>query len=190
MSLFRLAFGAAEEAIIGVKSSLRRPRVADFEEWKKLRLTSRNFLEPWEPKWTDDEFLPSTFRQRVSIYNERATRDDGHSFFIFDKTSGVLVGGLTLSHIRRGVSQSGSLGYWMGEPYAGKGYMKDAILAVISVAKDRFGLHRIEAACIPSNGASRHLLLTCNFHAEGYAKSYVKIAGKWEDHLLFGRVVD
>ena len=190
MSLFRLAFGAGEEAIAGAKSSLRRPRTADFDQWKALRLNSRAFLEPWEPTWPDGEFSRWAFRHRVSAFNERATNDEGHSFFVFDRASGVLVGGLTLSHIRRGVSQSGSLGYWMGEPYAGKGYMKDAILALISVAKDRFGLHRLEAACIPRNEASRLLLLACGFEAEGYAKAYVKIAGHWEDHLLFGRVVD
>ena len=190
MSLFRLAFGAGEETITGAKINLRRPRNSDFEEWKTLRLKSRAFLELWEPTWPADEFLRRAFRQRIGVYSERAANDDGHSFFVCNKQTLSIVGGLTLSHIRRGVSQSGSLGYWMGAPYAGQGYMKDAILALVRVAPERFGLHRLEAACIPRNEASRYLLLACGFQAEGYAKAYVKIAGKWEDHLLFGRVVD
>ena len=190
MSLFRLAFGVGEEAIHGRKVSLRSPRMTDFEEWVMLRKNSRAYLEPWEPIWPEDEFSRRAFRQRVSVYNERAAHDDGHSFFVFDKNTGALVGGLTLSHIRRGVSQSGTLGYWMGQSYAGQGMMKDSILALASVAQARFGLHRLEAACIPRNDRSRHLLLACGFQPEGYAQAYVKIAGIWEDHLLFGRLVD
>jgi len=189
MTLFRLAFGASEEAIDGQKTILRAPRMADFEEWKNLRQASRQFIEPWEPTWSEDEFSRRMFRQRVSLYNERALNDAGHSFFVFDKQSGALVGGLTLSHIRRGVSQSGTLGYWMGEPFAGKGFMKDAVLALAGVSRPRFNLHRLEAACIPRNERSRYLLLACGFQPEGYAKSYVKIAGLWEDHLLFGLVL-
>ena len=190
MSFLRLAFGTGDEAIHGNKVVLRRPRLGHFEEWKTLRLNSRNHLEEWEPTWDGNEFSRSAFRQRISVYNERAANDDGHSFFLFHKDSAALVGGLTLSYIRRGVSQSGTLGYWMGESYAGMGLMKDAILALITVARPRFGLHRLEAACIPRNDRSRYLLLACGFEAEGYAKAYVKIAGQWEDHLLFGRVVD
>ena len=190
MSFLRLAFGTGDEAIHGNKVVLRRPRLGHFEEWKALRQISRKHLEVWEPAWDDNEFSRSAFRQRVNAYNERAANDEGHSYFLFHNESDALVGGLTLSYIRRGVSQSGTLGYWMGEPYAGMGLMKDAILALVIVARSRFGLHRLEAACIPHNDRSRHLLLACGFEAEGYAKAYVKIAGKWEDHLLFGRVVD
>lgn len=189
MSLFRLAFGAGDEVIHGKKTLLRHPRMTDFEEWKALRQKSRSFIEEWEPVWSEDEFSRRAYRQRISVYNERAINDDGHSFYIFDKVSGALVGGLTLSHIRRGVSQSASLGYWMGAPYAGQGYMKDAVTALAEAARIRFGLHRLEAACIPRNERSRHLLLACGFQPEGYAKAYVKIAGLWEDHLLFGLVI-
>jgi len=189
MSLFRLAFGSGDEAIEGKNVLLRYPRMADFEAWKDLREISRRYIEPWEPTWSDDEFSRRNFRLRVNIYNERAIKDEGYSYFIFDKMNGALVGGLTLSHIRRGVSQSATLGYWMGEPYAGKGFMKDAVLALADASRTRLNFHRIEAACIPRNERSRCLLLACGFQPEGYAKAYVKIAGQWEDHLLFGLVI-
>jgi [ribosomal protein S5]-alanine N-acetyltransferase len=190
MSLFRLAFGAGDEAIHGEKVLLRYPRMADFEAWKALRLSSRAFLEPWEPTWTEDEFTRRSFRNRVSVYSARAESDEGYSFFLFEKATGALAGGMTLSHVRRGVSQAATLGYWMGQPFAGRGLMKDGLMALLACASGRWGLHRIEAACIPTNEPSRRLLLACGFEAEGFAKAYVKIADRWQDHLLFGRLVD
>jgi [ribosomal protein S5]-alanine N-acetyltransferase len=177
-------------ALQGEKTFLRPPQFSDFEEWSVLRQQSRAFLERWEPSWSVDEFSRSSFRQRARIYQRRALNDEGHTFFVFDLATGRLVGGLSLSHIRRGVSQSATLGYWMGEPFARQGYMKDAIRAVIRVARPVFGLHRLEAACLPHNENSRHLLLKCGFEPEGFAKAYVKIAGQWEDHLLFGLITD
>ena len=177
-------------ALRGKKAFLRPPQVSDFEAWSRLRQESRAFLEKWEPSWSFDEFSPAAFRQRVRIYQRREMDDEGYTFFVFDHQSGELVGGLSLSHIRRGVSQSATLGYWMGEVHAGQGYMKDAILAIVAAAFPVFGLHRLEAACLLTNETSRHLLLKCGFVPEGLAKAYVKIAGEWEDHLLFARITD
>jgi [ribosomal protein S5]-alanine N-acetyltransferase len=177
-------------SIPGRKSYLRTPSAEDFEAWVALRQVSRAFLEKWEPIWAADEFSRSAFRQRIRIYEQRAREDEGYNFFIFGNGSHDLLGGISLSHVRRGVSQSATLGYWMGAPYAGKGFMKDALATLIGAAHSRFGFHRIDAACLPHNDVSRHLLLKCGFQQEGYAKAYAKIAGRWEDHLLFGRNVD
>ena len=96
------------------------------------------------------------------------------------------MGGIGLTNVRRGVAETGSLGYWMGERYAGRGYMKEALRLMLSFAFDRLHLHRIEAACLPNNDASRHLLTHCGFREEGYARKYLCIDGKWQDHVLFG----
>ena len=188
LSWFRKSL--APHTLRGKKTFLRPPQASDFEAWSRLRQESRAFLEKWEPSWSIDEFSPAAFRQRVRIYQRREMDDEGYTFFVFDARNGQLVGGLSLSHIRRGVSQSATLGYWMGEAHAGQGYMKDAILAVVAAAAPVFGLHRLEAACLLHNDASRHLLLKCGFAPEGLAKAYVKIAGEWEDHLLFARITD
>ena len=49
-------------------------------------------------------------------------------------------------------------------------------------------LHRLEAACIPSNAASIRLLEKAGFVREGYAREYLCINGLWQDHLLFARL--
>ena len=188
-TLFLFAKPQAVSPITGEKCFLRAPEQGDFAPWVALRQQSRDFLEKWEPSWTAEEFSRSGFRYRLRVYSSRAQEDQAYVFFIFDLTSQALIGGLTLSHVRRGVSLSAALGYWVGEPFARQGYMTDAIKTIIREARPRFGLHRLEAACLPRNEASRRLLLKCGFEAEGYARQYVKIANTWEDHLLFGLVV-
>ena len=97
----------------------------------------------------------------------------------------ALVGGIGLSNVRRGVSETASLGYWVGEPYARQGYMSAALPLVLDFAFERLRLHRVEAACLPTNIPSRALLTRAGFHQEGHARQYLCIEGKWQDHLLF-----
>jgi ribosomal-protein-alanine N-acetyltransferase len=86
------------------------------------------------------------------------------------------------------VAQAGTLGYWMGAPHAGQGYMSAALQAVLPFCYDELRLHRVEAACIPRNTPSIRLLEKSGFAREGLAKEYLCINGVWQDHLLFGRV--
>jgi ribosomal-protein-alanine N-acetyltransferase len=95
------------------------------------------------------------------------------------------MGGLSFGHVRRGVSQAATLGYWMGEPYAGKGHMTRAVRAACAYAFEKRGFHRIEAACLPTNEPSKRLLERVGFKQEGYARSYLNINGQWRDHLLY-----
>ena len=97
----------------------------------------------------------------------------------------MLVGGITLSNVRRGVSLSASMGYWMGKPHARKGYMAEAIQLSLGFSFDTLGLHRIEAACLPSNTPSRNLLLKSGVVQEGFARSYLRINGTWQDHVCY-----
>lgn len=108
--------------------------------------------------------------------------------FVFRNSDNKLVGGITLGNIRRGVGQNGMIGYWSGEPYAGKGYMTEALSLVIPFAFDQLRLHRIEAACIPHNQRSIRLLEKAGFEREGLLRSYLKINGFWQDHLLFALI--
>ncbi len=99
-----------------------------------------------------------------------------------------MLGGITLGHIRYGVAMNGHIGYWMGAQHAGKGLMQDAVLALVTYAFERLGLHRLEAACIPGNERSIRVLEKTGFTREGLLKSYLKINGEWQDHLLFARI--
>ncbi len=171
------------------KVVLRLPAVSDFENWSKLRMDSRKFLEPWEPLWDAGDYTRSAFRGRVKRYAEVAAQGQAFPYFIYDVANGKILGAITLNNIRRGVAQAGTLGYWIGAEHAGQGYMTDALNALIPYAYGELGLHRLEAACLPRNTASRKLLERAGFEREGYAKSYLCIAGLWEDHLLFGKSI-
>jgi ribosomal-protein-alanine N-acetyltransferase len=124
----------------------------------------------------------------VRRYVEDLRTDQGYAFLILRDSDGALVGGLTLANIRRGVAQAGSLGYWMGLPFVRHGYMAAAVRAVIPFAFTTLRLHRLEAACIPTNAASIRLLEKTGFVREGYAREYLCINGVWQDHLLFARL--
>jgi [ribosomal protein S5]-alanine N-acetyltransferase len=176
------------QLLVGRQVTLRPPAMEDFEGWASLRLRSRQFLEPWEPSWDDRDYARASFRNRIRHYRMLAEDDTAYSFFLFCQSSGVLVGAVTMSNIRRGVAQMGSLGYWIGEPFQRHGYMTDAILTLLPFAFGDLALHRVEAACLPRNAASLRLLRKCGFAEEGLARSYLKIAGKWEDHVLFAAI--
>jgi len=174
--------------LTGKRVVLRPPVMEDFATWVELRKESRDFLEPWEPLWSDNEFSRHSFRVRLRAYKSWAEADQALSFFIFESSTGNLLGGITLGNIRRGVQQSGTLGYWIGEPHKQKGYMSEAVALLINYCFAELGLHRVEAACLPRNTASRALLEASGFMEEGLATSYIKIAGKWEDHVLYAKV--
>lgn len=175
------------QGLAGEHVLLRQPVMEDFERWAALRRASRSFLEPWEPKWDDRELLRASFRERIRRVTQLAEEDAAYSYLIFD-TDDEILGGINLSNIRRGVAQIGALGYWIGEAHSRKGYMRDAVRTLTNHAFGELGLHRVEAACLPHNLASIRLLQSCRFHHEGIARQYLKIAGKWEDHLLFAKL--
>jgi ribosomal-protein-alanine N-acetyltransferase len=187
MALFGLGADAAPP-VEGDGLYLRAPETRDYESWAALRAESRAFLTPWEPTWPEDDLTRSAFRRRLRRYAEDLARDEAHPFFIFEARSHRLLGGLTLSNVRRGVAQTATLGYWMGAPHAGRGHMTRAVAAVCRHAFTQLRLHRIEAACLPSNAPSRALLLRNGFQPEGLARAYLKIDGRWSDHLLFARL--
>lgn len=167
---------------------LRPPQMADYAEWASLREKSRAFLVPWEPTWPADDLTRGAFRRRLKRYAEDQRTDQAYAFFIFRQEDNVLVGGLTLANVRRGVAQAGSLGYWLGEPFVRRGYMSAAVKALLPFAFGTLKLHRVEAACIPTNAASIRLLEKCGFVREGYAREYLCINGVWQDHLLYARL--
>jgi ribosomal-protein-alanine N-acetyltransferase len=191
MAFFRTAnFSDPFPTVEGEGVMLRTPGPSDYPEWAALRDTSRTFLTPWEPTWPADDLTRAAFRRRLRRYAEDQRTDQSYAFFIFRSTDQALLGGLTLANVRRGVAQAGSLGYWIGEPYARHGYMGAAVRALLPFAFGALRLHRVEAACIPSNTASIRLLEKSGFTREGYAREYLCINGSWQDHLLYARLKD
>ena len=167
---------------------LRPPRASDYEDWRDLRAVSRAFLQPWEPTWPQDDLTRAAFRRRLAAYSRDREQGAAYAFFVFREADEALTGGITLSNVRRGVAQMGSIGYWCGKSHTRNGHTLAAVRSVVSFAFQTLRLHRLEAACIDDNAPSRRLLLQAGFAEEGFAKAYLKINGVWRDHVLFGLV--
>jgi [ribosomal protein S5]-alanine N-acetyltransferase len=174
--------------LLGPRVTLRAARAADYEEWADLRRRSRDFLKPFEPRWSESDLSRRVFLSRLKRAREEAHQGTDYSFLVYlrQPEREVLVGGITLSNIRRRAAQYVTLGYWMGQDFVGQGLMTEAVGAVIPFAFDTLGLHRIHAAFLPTNAASRRVLEKNGFREEGYAENYLQIDGKWCDHVLFG----
>jgi ribosomal-protein-alanine N-acetyltransferase len=175
----------AEPKITLPRLYLRPPRRADWADWAEVRGESREFLVPWEPTWPDDALTKSAFRRRLARYAGDWSRDLGYSFFIFRRVDDMIVGGISIANVRRGVAQTCSFGYWMGKRYARNGYMTEAVHGACGFVFDQLSLHRVEAACLPSNEPSKGVLRQSGFRYEGLAKRYLKINGIWQDHMQF-----
>ncbi len=164
---------------------LRAPLLTDYGAWMQLRADSREHLTPWEPEWSRDELSYPSFRRRLKQYQRDMIEDTSYALFLLRERDAALMGGLTLSIVRRGVAQAASLGYWIGQPFAGRGIMTEAVHTILPFAFEQLRLHRVEAACLPHNRASVRVLEKTGFRREGLARQYLKIDGAWQDHLLF-----
>lgn len=164
--------------------------MGDFVAWSSLRQISRDRLTPFEPEWAGNELTRDAYRNRIRFYHREFRDHTGYPFFIFGDQGETLIGGITLSNVRRGVTQSASLGYWVGLPYQGRGVMSEAVARIADYAFDELTLHRIEAASLPDNIASIRVLEKCGFQREGLARRYLRINSRWQDHLLFSLMED
>jgi len=171
-------------ALQGSGLLLRLPQMADYADWYALRSASREFLRPFEPRWTEADLSRRVFALRVRRARQEAEEGSDYSFFLFE--GGVLVGGITLSNICRRAAQFVTLGYWMGEAHAGRGLMTKAVALCLPFVFETLDLHRIHAAFLPGNMASRRVLEKNGFVEEGFAEKYLQINGRWEDHVLMG----
>jgi ribosomal-protein-alanine N-acetyltransferase len=195
-SLFRAAprypKPALDWRLTGQRVMLRAGDPADWRNWRVLRESSRDFLIPWEPSWPSNALAYSYFCGLLRRHGREWRKGEGYNFHIFlvndEGKEGALAGGISLNGIERGIAQTGTLGYWMGEPYTGQGYMREAAALVCDFAFETLRLHRLQASCLPHNEASVNLLRRLGFEEEGYAKAYLQINGKWEDHILWARV--
>lgn len=173
------------EPIAGARITLRPPALSDYAQWAELRSMSRAHLAPWEPLWSRDELTRFSYRRRLKAYGQDLRDDQGYYFFIADRASDALMGGLTLSNVRRGAAQTGTLGYWMGVPFVQRGYMQEAVRLLVPYAFATLRLHRLEAASMTNNVPSQRVLEGVGFAREGLARKYLKIAGSWQDHFIY-----
>jgi ribosomal-protein-alanine N-acetyltransferase len=167
---------------------LRQPAHSDFRAWVALRLDSAAFLTPWEPTWADDHLSRKSFTNRVYWAQRSISNGTAVPLFLIRRTDEMLLGAITLDNIRRGPAQAATTGYWIGEPFARQGYMREAIAAVVHHAFNVMDLSRIEAGCLPENTPSRRLLESSGYKYEGVAQSYLQINGRWRNHVLYANL--
>lgn len=164
---------------------LRPPHKSDFSQWLELRRQSQHFLQKWEPKWPEDDLSKAGFQRRLDYYAKGFKSGEARSYFLHDTEKNLLLGGLSLTRIDQRHKKSALLGYWMGEAYAGKGYMQKAVPTIIKFAFQELKLKSVDAAVIPRNQRSIHLLEKCGFIKIGFENNYLEINGMMEDHLLY-----
>jgi ribosomal-protein-alanine N-acetyltransferase len=174
--------------IVTDRMILRPPQHGDFRAWTALRRDSADFLTPWEPAWAADHLTRKAFTNRVYWAQRALAGGTALPLFLIRAEGEVLLGAITLDNIRRGPAQDGTLGYWIGAPFARQGFMREAIGAVTHHAFEVMDLSRIQAACLPENAASRGVLEKCGFKYEGVAQSYLQIAGRWRNHVLYANL--
>ena len=172
--------------LTGERVFLRPPKRRDALKWQKLRMSSKSFLVPWEPSWDASSCTRRAYLRYFKNSNYLANMDRAYSFLIFKTEDKTLLGGINVGNVRRGVSQSASLGYWIGEKYSRNGYMKEALKLLIPSLFVDLRLNRIEAATLEENIASKNLLKKIGFKKEGVLRKYLKINGTWRDHILYG----
>tara|TARA_E500000178_G_scaffold115314_1_gene115412 strand:+ start:501 stop:1088 length:588 start_codon:yes stop_codon:yes gene_type:complete len=176
----------SKKKLTGKRVFLRPPKRRDALKWQKLRMSSKSFLVPWEPSWDASSCTRRAYLRYFKNSNYLANMDRAYSFLIFKTDDKTLLGGINIGNVRRGVSQSASLGYWIGEKHSRNGYMKEALKLLIPSLFVDLRLNRIEAATLEENIASKNLLKKIGFKKEGVLRKYLKINGTWRDHILYG----
>lgn len=159
---------------------IRVPRLADEAEVLGLRHRGREWLERWEPNPPPGRDLFST--EGFASWVEHANTEQRRRFLVCRVEDGVVMGQVSLSEIVRGPLQQAFLGYWIGEEFARKGYMGEALVLALRVAFQGLRLHRVEANIQPQNAASISLVRKVGFRKEGFSPKYLEIRGAWADH--------
>jgi ribosomal-protein-alanine N-acetyltransferase len=154
--------------------SVRHPTWADRDEFLARVADSRELHEPW--------ITPPSTAGQFDAYIARLGQSAFEGYLACRAGDGAIVGYLNLSQIVRGPLQSAYLGYAGFMPFAGRGYMTEALRVVLHECFTAVGLHRVEANIQPDNRASIALVKRCGFQLEGFSPDYLNIAGEWRDH--------
>jgi ribosomal-protein-alanine N-acetyltransferase len=167
---------------MNIRVRLEEPSRSDSDAWCHLVRASRRFFAGR----VSTAATPSAF---AAYLRSARTWSVAHRL-IWRPTDGVLLGAISLTEIVRGAFQSAYLGYYIGAPYAGRGYMTEALQLMLGIAFRRLGLHRVEANIQPGNRASIRLVKRAGFGREGYSPRYLKIGGRWRDHERWALLAD
>lgn len=168
---------------------LRLVELGDASQLAELQSRNRAYLEPWEPVRDDSYFTELGQFERIHSSLARHERGDELPLVVLDDR-GRVAGQVTLSGIVRGPFQSSNLGYWIAQDQTGRGLATRAVNDAVALAFSDLALHRVQAGTLTANEASQRVLAKTGFERFGLAPAYLKIAGQWQDHVLFQRICD
>ena len=178
---------SARDRLVGPRVLLRPLAADDFEAWRRVRERSHDWLEPWEPLLEagapDPSTDPAAFRARCGSWERQRQFDSAYGFGVF--LGDEFVGEVSLGSVQRGPFQSAFVGYWIDQDHAGMELVPEAVAVLLRFAFDELGLHRIEAAIVPRNTASRRVVEKLGLREEGLATRFLQIRGVWEDHARY-----
>lgn len=182
------SLGLAQQEMSGEHIYLRMAKKSDFAAWQEVRNSNYNFLQPFEPVWGKNALTKSQFYARVRNDKHDASMDAKYAFFIFKKSDNSLIGGINMNNVQRGVFQCCALGYWLTKADNSRGYMSEAVAIITAHSFGKWKFNRVQAATLVDNHASIRVLEKNGFEREGEARRYLKINGKWQDHVLFAKI--
>jgi len=160
---------------------------ADAEQMAAAYLRNRDHLAPWEPERPEDFFTVAGQNRVIGSKMEQHAAGGEVPFVLVDGVR--VVGALTITGVVRGPFLSAHLGYWVDGESTGRGIGSAAVAFAIGYARHDLGLHRLQAATLLHNAASQKVLKGSGFTEIGRAPEYLKIAGTWQDHILFQRLL-
>ncbi|WP_436795063.1 GNAT family N-acetyltransferase [Actinospongicola halichondriae] len=183
-----MTWTATNTRLLGRRIVLRPIELRDFDKWREVRRHNMDWLTRWEPKripgQADVVESNDAFAARCSARAREWQLGTGYGFGIFIH-DGSLIGEINLSSVQRGPFQNAYVGYWIDERHAGNGYTPESLVVAAKYAFEDVGLHRLQIAIIPRNGASRRVVEKLGLREEGVALRYLEINGVWEDHVRF-----
>jgi len=186
--LFKPSRKAFHPLLLGPNVGLWPVGWRDARKWLAARRDNRDYLAPWEPAWPIDALSRRRFWQNFWQMRQDWRTDRSYSFLIFSRDRQQLYGGISLIDVQRSAAQKATIGYWMGADWQGRGLMIEALGLLCDYSFAVLQFHRLEAASLPANIASRRVLERCGFLAEGLARQYLQINHQWHDHVLYARI--
>lgn len=166
---------------------MRELAVGDGSALAEAYLRNREHLAPWEPARTATFFTPEWQESEVEVALQRL--ESGSSLPLVIADGDEIIGRVNLSDIVRSVFLNANLGYWIDVRYTGRGLATTAVGVALHAARG-LGLHRVQAGTLVHNRASQVVLERNGFERFGLARRYLRIAGEWQDHVLFERLLE
>ncbi|MEO8751418.1 MAG: GNAT family protein [Casimicrobiaceae bacterium] len=172
--------------ITGSRVYLRPPHLRDAARFVAAVRDSHALHGPW----TRPPETRARFAAFVARFARRTAPATHAGYLVLRREDDALVGVFNFSEIVRGSFQSTYLGYYAFAPHAGNGYMAEGMALALDVAFARLKLHRVEVNVQPTNARSLKLAERVGFTREGFSRRYIKIAGRWRDHVRFAMLAE